>query len=376
MSASLFAIALAALSAPSPLQDSWKKPYTITDLPATVVAFCSELPAEGEGKLWREGDLLKAVYRGKADSVRLTGGIQEPMTRFKDSDVWGVQFQYGEWDRALVAYAFQAEPMPAGFKFQFKNWTGPEGPRIPAGVEILEGRMVDKSFKTDLLEHEGKVHVYVPPGESRDLAYVVMADGQAAEAYAKSLEPLILSQKVRPLAIIGIESGPYFGDFKDGYDMNKDYRAKEYLSQADPQTFANHLKWVTEEVIPWARNEFHLSGQREDAGIFGFSNGGSFAVEAAGRRADVFGLAFPFSAGFPPEHQHSAGPVARFYFAAGALESFSARTKLAVEAVKKWGAEAEYEEYIAGHDSTMWQVAFLKAVQKAFPPKHPQNSTR
>jgi enterochelin esterase-like enzyme len=359
------ALLLAAALAPA---QAWVKPYEAVKLPKTVQEFTTDLPATGEGRLWVEDNELKAIYRGDASFVNLSGGIQEPMARFEGTDYWGVQFHHRGWNRAIVSYSFIPQPRPKDFVPTTKQWKGENAPPIPQPTAELKGKMTQKTFKSDYLAQERTVSVYTPPGDMPNIPFIVMADGQGAETFARILEPLIEAGKVRPIAIVGIASGPYLGDAKE-YQPEKDYRAREYLRHSDPKTFDNHLRWVIKEVIPWARKEFNLSDHPEDTGLFGFSNGGSFAAEAAVRYPDVFGVAFPFSAGFPPQESHITGKMAKFYFAAGSLESFSARTKQAYALVRKWRAEAEYEEYEAGHDMTMWQIAFLDVMQKAFPPQ-------
>lgn len=348
-------------------QTAWTKPYTVVSLPRTVEAFAKELPEVGKGRVWREGDLLKAVYRGEAEAVELTIGIQEPLTRFEGSDTWGLQLRYGDWDKALVAYAFLPQPPPPGFKFDMQTWRGEAGPKPPAPASPLAGTLRDAEIESKFLGEKRKVTVYAPPSPNEARTAIVMADGQGVSAFAAVLEPLIVAKRVRPIILIGIHNGGYRGS-GSARDLQMDFRAREYLQGVDAERFAQHLDWVVQEVVPWARGEYPgLSSQREDWGVTGFSNGDSFAVWAATQRGDVFGTAIPLSLGFPPPAAKPTGPLARFYFAAGALESFSMRTKQAYERVSSWGADASYTEYVAGHDSVMWQIAFVQAMTTLFP---------
>ncbi len=348
-------------------QTAWTKPYTILSLPQTVEAFAKELPEVGKGRVWREGDVLKAVYRGEAEAVDLTVGIQEPMTRFEGTDTWGLQLRYGQWDKALVAYAFLPQPPPQGFKFDMQTWRGESGPRPPAPASPLSGTLRDAEFESKFLGEKRKVTVYVPPGPAEARTAIVMADGQGVSAFAAVLEPLIVAKRVRPIILIGIHNGGFRGS-GSAPDLKMDFRAREYLQGVDPERFAQHLDWVVEEVLPWARGEYPgLSSRREDWCVTGFSNGGSFAAWAATLRGNVFGTSIPLSLGFPPPAEPPKGPLARFYFAAGSLESFSVRTKQAYERAKAWGAETTYKEFVAGHDSVMWQIAFVEAVETLFP---------
>lgn len=363
----LATLLLASLLAPQAAR--WEKPYQVLDLPKTVQEFTADLPQENEGRLWRDGDILKAVYHAKLSGVSLSGGIQESMTKFEGTDYWGAQFKYDKWDQAVVAYIFVPEPMGANFTFKINNWRGENAPDLAKPTAELKGTLAQKIFETPLLATKRRVRVYMPSTTETNLPFVVVADGQGVETYAKNLEPLIEGGKVRPVALIGIESGEYQGDRSQPFDSEKDLRGKEYLRAFDKKSFDNHLKWVMEEVLPWARSEFKLSSKREDAAVFGFSNGGSFACQAAARFPNVFGISMPFSAGVLPEDIKVDGPQARYFFVAGALESFSLRTKQSCEIVKKWGAETQYEEYVAGHDPAMWELGFLKVIQKAFPPR-------
>ena len=56
------------------------------------------------------------------------------------------------------------------------------------------------------------------------------------------------------------------------------------------------------------------------------------------------------------------------FFAAGALETFSASTKSVYDQVKAApGVESSYDQYVAGHDPEMWHIAFARLMPKVFP---------
>jgi enterochelin esterase-like enzyme len=167
---------------------------------------------------------------------------------------------------------------------------------------------------------------------------------------------------------VGVDNGGYRGDRTKPFDVAMDYRAKEYVNGQDPAWFDKHLKFFTEEVPAYVAKEFGVSTRPEDRAIMGCSNGGAFAATVAYRRPGLFSAALPFSLGVPPDVPLPGWPP-RMFFAAGTLESFSLRTQAVYEAVKPALPNARYDLYTAGHDPTMWQLAFARFAPEVFPPK-------
>lgn len=345
---------------------NYTKPYEVLKLPKTPQEFTKDLPAENEGRAWLEGDRFKAIFCSKTKYVSIRGAVEEGLTRFPDTHYWGIQVEYRWWPRAIITYAFLPQ-----FAFekdlQFKYLRGDEAPPPPKMAAELKGKLTEKEYIAPWLKtHKRKIHIYSPPGNHNEIPFIVMADGQTTADYAKILEPLLDAGKITPVGLIGIESGPYLGGTRE-YEANRDFRAKEYLRNFDPRTFDAHLVWIIDEIIPMGRKDFGFSSKREETAVYGHSVGGAFAVQAALRYPDKFGVVFSFSTAVPPEEARITGDMPKFFFASGTLESYSTRVKQSYDFVSKRHAEATSEEYIAGHDPAMWQMAFADAIQKAFP---------
>jgi enterochelin esterase-like enzyme len=126
---------------------------------------------------------------------------------------------------------------------------------------------------------------------------------------------------------------------------------------ADP--FGAHLRFVTDEVIPWAGERF---GPVDGSWIAsGYSNGACWAINAAQRRPDVFGAVAAFSAGLVPHRITGAARAAavRHYLAAGTLErGFRRSTGDWAERLRRAGLPCRHEEWVGGHDNLWWERQF------------------
>lgn len=341
----------------------WVKPYKILPVPGTTGSLASRLGAR-DAALWLDRDVLSFLHRTSAKTVQLTGGIQEPMKQIPGSDLWIIQLEMKGWDRALITYGFVEDG-----KFQAQTlWQGPRAPRMPTEAKSLQGKIINKTIHSDALDEDRPVLVYLPPNApSSNIPAVFLADGGSCETFARILEPLILAGRVRPCAIVGMESGGYRGDRDQPYDETKDFRSREYVPGYDPDRFDRHMKFFTDEVLAFVSKEYGISTQRADLAVTGFSNGGAFSAGAAFRRPEFFGTSMPLSLGVPPVDPRPLQPMPRMFFAAGDLESFVLRTGEVYKKVKGWGLDASFDRYLAGHDFNMWKLAFSRLMPKVFP---------
>jgi enterochelin esterase-like enzyme len=315
-----------------------------------------------------EGDVLTFVHRSEGETVQLTGGIQLPMQRIPDTDLWVLRLRMAGWDRAFVSYAFfEPAQLKAGTRLEFRDWRGPNAPPEPEEAKELKGRIERRSFRSEALDQERQLTVYLPPNApASGLPAFFMADGGGCEGMAKVLEPLILAGKVRPVAIVGVHSGENL-NAPGEHKFELDHRAMEYLPGAP--RYEAHMRFFADEVPAWATREFGISARREDRVVFGFSNGGSFSAGAVLERPHVFGAAIPMSVGAPPRRERPEGPLPAMHFVAGVLEApFVAGTTVAYEQAKSFGAETSMTLYVAGHDWEMWRLAFVEFAPKLFPP--------
>lgn len=344
----------------------WHEPYATLPVPSDAGPFEAKL-GTSETQVWQEGDVLTFLTRSKGERVELAGGIQKSMNRIPGSDLWIAQFKFADWAHAIITYTFLRGDLPPGTRMNFNVWRGDSAPKI-ARAKPLKGRIEERTLKMEQLGEERKIAVYLPPNApAHDLPAFFMADGQGCQEFATALEPLILSGKVRPCAIVGVFSGDYRGDRTKGYDRTLDIRGLEYVPGEDDDRFAKHLHFFVDEVGGYVAKEFGISRRREDLAVTGFSNGGAFSAAVAYRRPEAFGVSMPLSLGVPTTDEKPKSPFPRMMFVTGTLEGMYPTTKSMYERMKSEGADATFETYVAGHDPEMWDTAFSRLAPRVFP---------
>ena len=351
----------------NPPRAVWAKPYTFLPVPADASTLQARL-GDAADTMWRDGDVLTFLARDKGDNVFLSGGIQEPMKRIPGTDLYVAQLKFADWDHAIVTYTFIHSDLKPGARFVPRVWRGPLAPNVERS-KPLKGRIEERTLHMEQLGgEERKIKVYLPPNAPKQgLPAFFMADGQGCEEFATALEPLILSGKVRPCAIVGVFSGDYAGDRSKGHDPKLDIRGLEYVPGEDDARFAKHLHFFVDEVGAYVAKEFGISRRRQDLAVTGFSNGGAFSAAVAYRRPEAFGTAMPLSLGVPTQDEKPKSPFPRMMFATGTLEGMYPSTKQMYERMKAEGAEASFETYVAGHDPEMWDTAFANMAPRVFP---------
>jgi len=329
--------------------------------------------------VWSDGNTATFFYRGELEEVGLDfGGETRSLMRLAESDVWTLAIKLPELERGIFSYQFLpkefgqpvAEPSA-----KYSVWRGPKA--APAAVECdeLKGRLQTVDVPSKKLGAPRRVTVYLPPGHDRQgkCRVVYAADGDAIDDFTRILEPLILSGKIPPVVIIGVHSGGYLGgdvaNIKD-YDPEKDLRAKEYVPGISPQRFAEHESFFCTEIVEWAEREFAVSPDSGERVVFGYSNGGRFAVEMGLRHPDLFGHVFAFSVAGDWEFANlPLGPATRphYYLAAGIWEKgFHHNTSILAKELKHRGLPVEFSSRVSGHDLVMWSDEFAAALTRAF----------
>lgn len=219
----------------------------------------------------------------------------------------------------------------------------------------------DFQFESASLGETRTVTVFLPPGHRPRIKYpaVFCADGQAVHGFSRRLNHAIEQERVPPVILVGVHSSDRF-------------RAKEYIDGADHRRFEAHERFFTDEIYRWAIEEFNLSVARQSCGVFGFSNGGAFALSMGVRHRDKYGVVIAFSiAGGPDrveESEYARRPVARYYLSAGTSEKPFYKTACAVaKLLAKHGVEHLSTEQCAGHDFSFWDSELPEAICWAFP---------
>ena len=343
---------------------------SIRDVPVATV---DVPPTESELLLQRKdtdgltnNDTLTFVYEGEAKTVEVCCGLQESLERLPDSDVWTLSKTIPNLSEAVISYFFIVDGVFP--QTQGNVWRGLDAPPLPETLEPSPERVFERTLQSGVLDEVRKLVIYLPPDHDAlkllGLPVVYLADGSSVWEYASYVEPLIKQGKLPQLLLIGIESGGYTGDPSKEYDPQLDLRVREYIPDEKDDRFADHERFVIEEVLPWAEENFGASRSRDQRVVYGHSNGGVFAAAMGLKKPDIFGYALPFSVGVDPTETLGLERVdTKFYFVAGQLEEgFLETTRDLSERLSEEGISSEFRERVAGHDFVMWQEAFPEAL--------------
>jgi enterochelin esterase-like enzyme len=219
----------------------------------------------------------------------------------------------------------------------------------------------DFDIRSPSLSQSRRVTVFGPFNHSPTSRYPVLfcVDGQAIHAFSEQLTQTIESGDVPPVMLIGTHSCD-------------EIRAYEYLTGKDAERFNAHEAFFTEEVYSWANAAFGIQPSRESCGVFGFSNGGAFAISMGARHPRKYGVVIAFSIpGNPDRVAESAfgqGPMPRYYLSAGTKEhGFRRTTARVADILLHHGITYEHTERNAGHELSYWNSELPKAIAWSFP---------
>jgi enterochelin esterase-like enzyme len=309
----------------------------------------------GEGRLtvWAEGDVLHVLWQGQADEVQLAAGIQPRLWPVEGAEgLWEASLNIRRLDEAVISIAVlprRAGDDPFGSVSDTLVWRGPRAPAALPAAASLTGTVQEHTLPGGALGAPRRLTVYRPPHHQGRLPACVLADGASARSFAEVLEPAILAGTVPPVLLVGVYNAV------DPASPWPDRRAQEYVPGQHPRRFAAHLGFVTDEVIPWATDQWGAAAGPWVAA--GFSNGGDWAVAAAQRRPEVFAAVAAFSVGVVPHQITSRARAAgvRHYLAAGTLEpGFRQATRQWAQRLRRAGLDCRHHEWVGGHDHLWW----------------------
>jgi enterochelin esterase family protein len=283
--------------------------------------------------------------------------------------VVGSQERVRDWQEAM---SWSAWAKPVHSLAQLPE--APEQRWIDDPPEGGKGRVVDETIHSAVLGSERSLGVYSPVGGEADStapALLVVTDGWAYREIVpvpRILDNLVASRQV-PRFVALILDHPTMADRM---------RDLSYPS-ADPP----FLRFVTEELVPWARAKLGLEIVPQRTIIAGASNGGDFAALAAWKRPDLFGNVLSQSGTFgrspddDPEPEWLARRFAegerlplRFYLEAETLETDPGESGVSIvtsnrhlrTVLRAKGYPVEHREYVGGHQPVLWRGTFGDAV--------------
>lgn len=342
------------------LGQKYVEPQTAVDPPVHVAEYVQKLGKKGHA-IFAEKDLITIVARGKVNPVTIPDWFK--VTAKESNGVWIAQVRYDKAEQTFFTYRTIEADTQTAHVFQ-----GRKAIPLDPEAKALKGQLMSRTLKSESLGEDRKYRVYLPPGKSEGLPAVYLGDGEC-EYFAKSLEPLISSGRIAPVALVGISAGAYKGP-KDKFDFMQDFRAREYLKVMDPEQFDKHLKFFCDEVVEACEKEFRFKSDRSARAVCGYSNGAAFALSAVNLRPDRFQNAFVLSLAatdFEDLKEIAKRKDIAVWLAAGKLEIFMGNTRKALEVLKANQIPVQLDEYESGHDLAMWRQAFLRRLEQAFP---------
>lgn len=96
--------------------------------------------------------------------------------------------------------------------------------------------------------------------------------------------------------MVGVGSAEYEGPTEFSSPA-QDLREQEYLLGRNQERCAVHERFFVYEVVDWAARPLGVSTNREKPAVFGFSEGGAFAVSLGIRHPDQFSTPLAFCLG-------------------------------------------------------------------------------
>src|ERR1044071_8555641 len=295
--------------------------------------------------LWRAREETKNVF------VFRLGDVSKPMTRLLDTDLWyktfrlqkGARFIYQfaanlpdpkEW-RGVTQFAgaVRNDPLnPLQFAEHYNEFNPYEGNSFSA-VELPSaepqswnvvrpnvptGRVQRDKFRSKLLGNERPIWIYTPHGYAagkKPYALLVLTDGGGfvnTARVATIFDNLIAAGLIPPLVAVMVDNPDRWRELS----CNSSYA--DFLAQ---------------EIVPWARANFHATDRPEQTIIGGTSLGGLQAAFVGLKHSEVFGNVLSQSGDFrwKPDgenewewlgRQFATSPhlPLRFSFEAGLLE--------------------------------------------------------
>jgi len=298
--------------------------------------------------LWRGGEETRNAF------VFHLLGMDKPMARLLDTDLWyktfrlqkGARFIYQlatnlpdpkEWTSlGRFVSAMRIDPLnPLQFAeranelnpYEVTFYAAAELPSAESQFwsvvqpKVRPGRVQRDKFTSKLLRNERPIWIYTPHGYAADkkpYGLLVLSDGGLyvnSAQVATTLDNLIAAGVIPPLVAVMLDNPDRFREL------------------ACSPAYADFL---AQEIVPWARANYHATDRPEQTIIGGVSLGGLAAACVGFKHPEVFGNVLSQSGSFwwKPDnekdwewltHQFAAGPrlPLRFSFEAGLLENTS-----------------------------------------------------
>jgi enterochelin esterase family protein len=179
-----------------------------------------------------------------------------------------------------------------GIFIPFSEIESPEAPPQPWSgkrFNISHGNVEKFISRSEILNNERQILVYTPPNYSRDHSpyhLLLLFDGLLFEEIVKvtsTFDNLIADEKIPPIVVIQIQNF---------LDISIAQRAREL--PPNPK-FA---EFITQELMPWIRDNFNITTDPFKSLIAGASYGGIASTYIAFKHPEIFGNVLSMSGAF------------------------------------------------------------------------------
>ncbi|PWN01141.1 enterochelin esterase [Nocardioides silvaticus] len=238
-------------------------------------------------------------------------------------------------------------------------------PDLPAVHQAAaRGALALHTVTSRVLGNRRRVWVWTPPvsADTEALPLLLLHDGWhwtlPGASVAQLMDHLVTTGAVPPMVVIAQESPP---------------GGRAELA-CDPA----FVDFLTDELLPWARDRWPVTAHAERTAIAGQSLGGLNAAFAAHRRPDVFGAVVAQSGSFwwapSTPYGHGAGdlmrqyaeeprPSVRFALSVGLLEGrMVGLSRHLRDVLVAGGHDVSYREFLGGHSWLSWAPDLARAL--------------
>ncbi len=328
--------------------------------------------------LWRSEDEDQSIAVVNALPGR---DSTEAMTYLPGTDLWHKTYRVRNNTRESYQFAVAGnnvtDPLnprthtwPDDDEIGFKGWVSsafelPDAPPQPWSTprsHVQKGQLTPHHVQSNILDNEYRVWVYTPPDYRSDgvpYGFLLLLDGWFYVNLIPTptiLDNLYAEGRLPPLVAIMV--GGVF----------------DKTRQRDLACYPPFADFLSRELLPWARQNYHLSDDPAQNSIVGVSLGGLMAAFVGLHQSDIFGNVLCQSAffGWKPRGEHEDEWIARqfvaspklpqrFYIEVGLLETqiqtiepgwnnFLVAARYMRDVLQAKGYTVFYSEFSGGHN--------------------------
>jgi enterochelin esterase family protein len=338
--------------------------------------------------VWRSSDEDQEV--GVVSTLSEEEDKPDVMARLPGTDLWHKSYRAHNEMRESYQFAVAGENVidpfnphqhvfPGDEEIGFSGWVSsvvemPKAPPQPwstARPDVPHGHVDLHRINSEILDKEYRVWVYTPPDYvtgGEPYGYLLIFDGWFYVEVVPTptiLDNLLADGLTPPLVAIMV------GAFDE-------------TRQRDMGCYPPFVDFLTEELLPWARQTYHLSENPAQNAVSGSSRGGLMAAFTGLEHPEIFGNVLALSSvfGIRLDDEREEGWLIRqfvttprlplnFYLEAGSLETEMDPEDYTSILVDNWymrdvlqakGYPVHYSEFYGGHNPMNWQGTMANAI--------------